>query len=115
MAQKLPGVRRYTVRHLTPLEEWRLMDFDDADYWAARKALEDRYYKGKDQTRYRIVRQAGNSVAVGVMESVIAQIWKTEPHLFDGGLTVGSLFSGIGGFEKALERFEPPDPHKKDP
>jgi site-specific DNA-cytosine methylase len=40
----------YRIRKLTPLECWRLMDFDDEDYWKARRALEVKYYKGRDRS-----------------------------------------------------------------
>lgn len=59
----------YKIRKLTPLECWRLMGFTDADYFNAKKALEDAFYKGKDRSNSQMYKQAGNSIVVDVLMS----------------------------------------------
>jgi len=63
-------VVNYRIRRLTPLECWRLMGFDDEDYWKARKALEQRFYKGKDKSDSQMYKMAGNSIVVNVLEEI---------------------------------------------
>lgn len=114
MGDKLDGVNDYKVRRLTALESWRLMDFDDDDFYAAREALNETYYNGKDRSRQQLFKQAGNSIVVGVVAAVMQSLYESMPYLFDD-IQVGSFFSGIGAFEKALDRIpyerekEPPD------
>src|SRR5690606_33790306 len=43
-------IPEYRIRKLTPLECWRLMGFDDEDYWNARKKLEETFYNGRDRS-----------------------------------------------------------------
>lgn len=54
------------VRRISPLESWRLMGFDDDDFYrAAKVSSENQLYK-----------QAGNSIVVNVMESIFKKIFQ---------------------------------------
>lgn len=53
------------IRKLTPLECWRLMGFDDKDFYNAKKA-------GISDTQ--LYRQAGNSIVVNVLESILKKL-----------------------------------------
>lgn len=55
----------FRIRKLTPLECWRLMGFDDADFDKARGA-------GISDTQ--LYKQAGNSIAVGVLEEIFRNL-----------------------------------------
>ena len=55
------------IRKLTQKECWRLMDFEDADYENSRKALNEKFYKGKDKSGSQLYKQAGNSIVVDVL------------------------------------------------
>lgn len=65
----------YRIRKLTLLECWRLMDFDDEDYWKARGALEEIYYNGRDQSNSQMYKMAGNSITVGVLEEIFKNLF----------------------------------------
>ncbi|MBO1695221.1 DNA (cytosine-5-)-methyltransferase [[Clostridium] symbiosum] len=83
------------IRRLTPLECFRLMGFDDEDYQAV---------KDVGISNSQAYKQAGNSIVVNVLERIYEELYKAMPYLFED-LKVGSFFTGIGAFEKALERF----------
>lgn len=70
----LATLQEYTIRKLTPLECWRLMGFDDEDYWKARKRLEDVFYGGNDRSNSQMYKQAGNSIVVDVLESIFRNL-----------------------------------------
>ena len=93
----------YRIRKLTPKECWRLMGFSDDDYERARKAMNDRFYKGKDRSSSQLYKQAGNSIVTDVLYYIFKELYFAMPYLFDG-LKVSSYFSGIGAFEIALDR-----------
>lgn len=82
------------IRKLTPTECFRLMGFSDQDVEAARsvKISNSQLYK-----------QAGNSIVVDVLYYIYIELYKAMPYLFDD-LKLSSFFSGIGAFEKALDR-----------
>lgn len=84
----------YAIRRLTPRECWRLMDFSDSDFDKA-KAI------GMSDTQ--LYKQAGNSICVGVLYHIYKNLYNAMPYLFDD-LKVSSFFSGIGAFEKGLDR-----------
>lgn len=63
------------VRRLTPLECWLTMGFTKEDYWKARKALEYRFYNGKDRTDSQMYRLAGNSIVVNVVEDILYELF----------------------------------------
>ena len=66
--------RRCVVRKLTPLECWRLFGYYDKQFYAAKTALEETYYKGKDKASSQLYKQAGNTIVVTVLEAVFANI-----------------------------------------
>lgn len=57
----------YRARSLTGLENWRLMGFDDNDYYTIRKA---------GVSEAQAIKQAGNSIVVDVLESVFIELFK---------------------------------------
>ena len=57
------------IRRLTPLECWRLMGFDDDDFYKAKNA-------GVSNTQ--LYRQAGNSIVVNVLESIFYELFYNE-------------------------------------
>ena len=79
------------------------MGFSDEDFEKARKALNDKFYKGKDKSSSQLYKQAGNSIVTDVLFYIFLELYKAMPYLFDD-LKVSSYFSGIGAFEIALDR-----------
>lgn len=73
-SDSMPKVIEYRVRKLTPLECWRLNGFTDEDYWKVKKALEERFYSGKDKADSQMYRLAGNSIVVPVLEEIFKQL-----------------------------------------
>lgn len=51
----------------------------------------------------QLYKQAGNSICVGVLYHIYKNLYNAMPYLFDD-LKVSSFFSGIGAFEKGLDR-----------
>lgn len=64
----------YRIRKLTPLECFRLMGFDDEDYYKARTSLEQVFYKGNDKSNSQMYKQAGNSIVVNVLEEIFKSL-----------------------------------------
>lgn len=62
------------IRRLTPLECWRLLGFEDNDYWAAQYALEQSFYNGRDRSDSQMYKMAGNSIVVNVLENVLRNL-----------------------------------------
>lgn len=56
-----PGLR---IRKLTPLECWRLMGFDDEDFYKAEKV----------NSNTQLYKQAGNSIVVNVLEAIFSNL-----------------------------------------
>lgn len=83
------------IRKLTPRECWRLMGFSDNDFNSAHTA---------GVSNSQLYKQAGNSIVTDVLLHIYNSIYDVMPYLFDD-LTLTSLFSGIGAFETALDRF----------
>lgn len=90
------------VRRLTPKECWRFMGFEDTDFENAKTAMNQRLFNGKDRSDSQLYKQAGNSIVVDVLEQIMRNLYDAMPYLFED-IVVGSFFSGIGAFEKALE------------
>lgn len=84
----------YRIRKLTPKECFRLMAFSDEDFDRAKAA---------GVSNSQLYKQAGNSIVVDVLYYIFMNLYKAMPYLFDD-LKVGSYFSGIGAFEKALDK-----------
>lgn len=57
----------YRIRKLTPLECWRLMGFDDRDFYKA---------KAVGISNSQLYKQAGNSIVVNVLEAIIKNLVK---------------------------------------
>ena len=93
------------VRKLTPKECYRLMGFSDEDYEKARLRMNENCYGGKDKSSSQLYKQAGNSIVVDVLYYIMNNLKEAMPYLFET-IEVGSFFSGIGAFEKALSRLE---------
>ena len=55
------------IRKLTPLECWRLMGFDDIDFYNAKNA-------GISDTQ--LYKQAGNSIVVNVLQAIFINLLK---------------------------------------
>lgn len=70
------------------------MSFPDEDFDKAKAA-------GVSDTQ--LYKQAGNSIVVQVLYYIFKELYETMPYLFDD-LRVSSFFSGIGAFEKGLDR-----------
>lgn len=64
----------YRIRRLTPLETFRLMGFNDYDYWKSRNSLEETFYNGKDRSDSQMYKMAGNSIVVNVLESIFTAL-----------------------------------------
>lgn len=91
----------HCIRRLTPKECWRLMGFSDSDFEKARSAINRRFHKGADRSDSQLYKQAGNSIVVNVLLAVVKNLQEAMPYMFKD-IEVGSFFSGIGAFEKAL-------------
>lgn len=85
-------VYRTQVRNFTAQESLSLMGFTFDDY---NKML-------KVTTEQKIKKQAGNSIVVNVIEEIYKQLQKYYPNDFKSNISLISLFSGIGAFEKAF-------------
>lgn len=85
------------VRKLTPKEAFRVMGFSETDY----EHVTSQGYIPEGH----LYKQAGNSIVVDVLRQILQSLHQAMPYLFDD-LRVGSFFSGIGAFEKALETFD---------
>lgn len=63
---KEPSLR---IRKLTPLECWRLMGFDNEDFYKA---------QGAGISNTQLYKQAGNSIVVNVLEKIFINLFKGE-------------------------------------
>lgn len=95
----------FRVRKLTQKECWRLMGFQDQDFERAKSAMNENIYGGADRSGSQLYKQAGNSIVVDVLCAILDELHSAMPYLFED-MTVGSFFSGIGAFEKALSTFD---------
>lgn len=103
---------KFRVRKLTPKECWRLMGFEDKDFENARNRMNENLYNGNDRSSSQLYKQAGNSIVVDVLSAIMGELYKAMPYLFED-MVVGSFFSGIGAFEKALSTFDSLDNSNK--
>ena len=60
------------IRRLTPLECWRLMGFDDEDFYKA---------KNSGVSNTQLYRQAGNSIVVNVLEKIFINLFRENSLL----------------------------------
>lgn len=103
----------FRVRRITPLECWRLMGFDDEDFYKAQRAMNKNIFDGRDRSGTQLYKQAGNSIVVDVLLHIMESLYEAMPYLFDD-IRVGSFFSGIGAFEKALTLLGEREDEKED-
>ena len=72
-----PKVLSNKIRKLTPLECWRLMGFDDEDFYKAEKV----------NSNTQLYKEAGNSIVVKVLEKIFTNLFygsqNSEQTLFD--------------------------------
>ena len=81
------------------------MGFTDEDYYKAQAAMNENLYGGNDRSGSQLYKQAGNSIVVDVLCAIMGELYQAMPYLFED-MVVGSFFSGIGAFEKALSTFD---------
>lgn len=90
--------KKSVVRRLTPLECTRLQGFPDGwvdiGEWTDSKC---KLHKDADAPKYKAL---GNSIALPFWEWLARRIVAQ----YEGPVTMGSLFDGIGGFPLAFER-----------
>ena len=86
----------YRIRKLIPLECFRLMGFNDKDFYILKE-------NGISDTQ--CYKMAGNSIVVDVLYYIYLELYKAMPYLFED-IKLGSFFSGIGAFEKAIVRLQ---------
>lgn len=58
---------QFKIRRLTPLECWRLMGFDDEDFYKAQKV---------PTSNTQLYKQAGNSIVVPILEKIFQNLFK---------------------------------------
>jgi len=80
------------IRKLEPLENVLLMGFEKEDYEKMKNA---------GVSNAQIYKQTGNSIVVNVLLAIYRKLYIAMPYLFND-IRLGSFFSGIGAFEKAL-------------
>ena len=68
-APKCTLTNSFRIRKLTPLECWRLMGFDDEDFYKARNA---------GISNSQLYKQAGNSIVVNVLRAIFRELLKVE-------------------------------------
>jgi DNA (cytosine-5)-methyltransferase 1 len=64
----------YAIRQLTPLESFRLMGFSDVDFYKVKETLNNTYYNGRDRSKSRLYKLAGNSIVVDVLEEIFKEL-----------------------------------------
>lgn len=123
MIEKVNDSAGYRIRRLTPKECWRLMGFSDEDFdkakWKTKKETAEFLKQHNNRVGKRemsedgriekmsntqLYKQAGNSIVTNVLYYIYKNLNEAMPYLFED-LKVGSYFSGIGAFEKALDMF----------
>ena len=73
----------YRVRKLTQLEAWRLMGFEDEDFYKAQAAMNQNLYGGNDRSGSQLYKQAGNSIVVDVLCAIMGELYQAMPYLFE--------------------------------
>ena len=117
---------QYMIRKLTPLSCWRLMGFTEEDFLTAKTGSRNnarKYMQEFEPDRHlemmqlvdskgvqkisssQLYKQAGNSITTCTLYYIYKNLYEAMPYLFDD-LKVGSFFSGIGAFEKALDMLQ---------
>lgn len=65
-----------SIRTLTPLECFRLMDESDENFYKIKNALNNKFYKGKDKSSSQLYRIAGNSIVKRVLVENFKSLFK---------------------------------------
>ena len=65
----------YGIRKLTPLECFRLMGFEDKDFNNAKLSLNNKFYRGRDDSSSQLYKQAGDSIVVNVLEAIFRNLF----------------------------------------
>lgn len=73
------GCRRGKFRYLTPRECLLFMGFEDKDYESLQANNPEQRVKSKLFPRDKIIRMAGNSIPVKMLEGFFYQLYKIEP------------------------------------
>ena len=60
------------IRKLTPLECWRLMDFDDEDFFKAQAT----------ESNTQLYAQAGNSIVVNCLVAIFGQLFEGKEDIY---------------------------------
>lgn len=63
------------IRRITPLECFKLMGFEEIDYFKVKKSLENTFYNGADRSDTRLYTMAANSIVVPVVESIFENLF----------------------------------------
>ena len=84
---------RYYIKRLSASESLRMMGFTKEDYEAASEVASDS----------QIYKQAGNSIVVEPLYYTLKALFNAMPYLFED-VRLLSTFSGIGAFERAMQR-----------
>ena len=69
--EKIQNTRGIRIRKLTPKECWRLMGFDDEDFDKAAKVC----------TEAQLYKQAGNSIVVNVLETILTSLFEQDINI----------------------------------
>ncbi|MFD2305132.1 DNA (cytosine-5-)-methyltransferase [Enterococcus termitis] len=69
--------QNYRIRKLTPLECWRLMDFNDEDFYKAQKVC----------SNSQLYKQAGNSIVKAVLMAIFRQMFFEQRGNGKGGIS----------------------------
>lgn len=75
-----PKIPVYRVRKLTPLECWRLMGFDDIDFYRAKYVLNKTFYQGRERSDSQLYKMAGNSIVVNVLVEIMRNLFNPTVH-----------------------------------
>lgn len=62
------------IRKATPKECFLLMGFNDEDYDKGKTILEKEFYNGKDRTNSQMLKMAGNSIVVNVIQEILIEL-----------------------------------------
>ena len=124
--KNIETANKYRIRKITPLEAWILMGFSEEDFLSAKTGSKNnarQYMQEFEPDKHlemmqavesknvqklsnsQLYKQAGNSITTCTLYYIYKNLYKAMPYLFDG-LKVGSFFSGIGAFEKALDMLQ---------
>ncbi len=69
--EKIQNISNLRIRKLTPKECWRLMGFDDEDFDKAEKV----------NSNAQLYKQAGNSIVVNVLETILTSLFEQDINL----------------------------------